>query len=71
MYDIIRTSSREGDIYSGKLYQDLVKTGFFSSHNELHLTLTFNTDGVPVFRSSRFSFWPLYLVINELPYKLR
>ena len=25
------------------------------------------TDGIPVFKSSKFSVWPLYLVINELP----
>lgn len=29
------------------------------------------TDGVPVFKSSNFSMWPLYFVINELPYALR
>ena len=35
------------------------------------MSVLFNTDGVPVFRSSRFAFWPLYLVICELPYKNR
>ena len=30
-----------------------------------------NTDGIPVFKSSGFALWPLYLVINEIPYKER
>ena len=30
-----------------------------------------NTDGVPVFKSSKVSIWPLYLVINELNYSKR
>jgi hypothetical protein len=30
-----------------------------------------NTDGIPVYKSSKFSLWPFYLVINELPYKQR
>ena len=34
-------------------------------------SLIFNTDGVPVFRSSSFLFWQLYLLINELPYRMR
>jgi len=35
------------------------------------VTLTLNTDGIPVFKSSGYSFWPLYLTLNELPFKLR
>ncbi|XP_070537248.1 uncharacterized protein [Ptychodera flava] len=30
-----------------------------------------NTDGVPVFKSSSFSLWPLYLMVNELPFHER
>ncbi|XP_072023195.1 uncharacterized protein, partial [Amphiura filiformis] len=29
------------------------------------------TDGVPLFKSSSMSLWPLYFAINELPYKKR
>ena len=57
------------DIYSGALYQHHFGTGFLSNRN--NISLIFNTDGIPVFKSSNFSFWPLYLLINELPYKLR
>lgn len=30
-------------------------------------TVTWNTDGVPVYKSSAFSIWPLLLQVNELP----
>lgn len=36
-----------------------------------NLSLLWNTDGVPVFKSSKFSIWPLYFVINELPFSER
>ncbi|KAL1431476.1 hypothetical protein MTO96_002247 [Rhipicephalus appendiculatus] len=35
------------------------------------LTLTFNTDGAPVFESSKNSIWPIQVLINELPVALR
>ena len=30
------------------------------------ITLTINTDGVPIFKSSRYSVWPLFATINEI-----
>ena len=36
-----------------------------------NISLTWNIDGLPLFKSSKFSLWPIYFVINELPYKLR
>ena len=53
------------DITDGLLYKEKVKQDRFT------ITFTFNTDGVPVFKSSGYTFWPLYLVINELPYRMR
>lgn len=35
------------------------------------LTLNINTDGSPVFKSSRMSVWPLQFIINELPPSVR
>ncbi|KAE8738535.1 hypothetical protein FOCC_FOCC015979, partial [Frankliniella occidentalis] len=58
------------DIYDGQLYKELVDSGFFSE-NKYNFTLTWNSDGVPVFNSSKTSMWPIYFVINELPFKLR
>ena len=57
------------DICDGSVYRELVLKGVFSSKH--HLSVILNTDGIPVFRSSSFSFWPIHLLINELPYKMR
>ncbi|WAR13393.1 LOW QUALITY PROTEIN: hypothetical protein MAR_027573 [Mya arenaria] len=42
---------------------------FLSSQN--NITLLFNTDGIPLYKSSGVSIWPFYLVGNELPPKMR
>ena len=57
------------DIYDGSLYQQLVLKKYTDSPS--NISVIFNTDGIPVFRSSGFAFWPLYLLINELPYQMR
>ena len=56
------------DICSGQFYRDLQSKGVLQGN---YVTLTFNTDGIQVFHSSGYSFWPLYLTINELPFHLR
>ncbi|CAN7995903.1 unnamed protein product [Ixodes pacificus] len=35
------------------------------------LTVTFNTDGVPLFESSNFGIWSLLLQVNKLPFRER
>ncbi|CAD6207103.1 GSCOCG00012699001-RA-CDS, partial [Cotesia congregata] len=35
------------------------------------ISFTWNTDGISLFKSSKFSLWPFYLTINELPFKDR
>jgi hypothetical protein len=58
------------DIYDGTVYQKLsLPGGPLSEDNPYNVSFTWNTDGIPVFKSSKFSLWPFYLVINELPYK--
>lgn len=57
------------DIYDGSVYKELESSGFLSSKN--NISFTWNTDGFPIFKSSKFSIWPLYLQINELPYEQR
>ena len=57
------------DIYDGLLYKKLASEGILSSPDNLSFLM--NTDGVPVFKSSKVSIWPLYLIINELPYHKR
>ena len=56
-----------GDIFDGQEYKKLVHSGFLSPTNRANVSFTLNTDGVDVYRSSKFSIWPIWLQINELP----
>ncbi|XP_053398926.1 uncharacterized protein LOC123537936 [Mercenaria mercenaria] len=72
-----KAESNIEDVFDGKMY----KKHFDGSHftgtpqkdksKELHISLQLNTDGVSIFRSSSYSVWPLYLIINELHPKQR
>ena len=63
-----RNNSDMSDITSGKRYRNMT-TALLSKWN---ITLTLNTDGVSVFRTSRtVSLWPVYLTINELSSRCR
>ena len=57
------------DIYDGTLYQAWMDNGFLSDRR--NISLSWYTDGVPVFKSSKISVWPIYLSINELPFEIR
>lgn len=66
------------DIFDGQLYlKHFAKDGFFRAtsaeqkQKEVHVSLQINTDGVALFNSSKFSIWPVYCLINELPPKCR
>lgn len=52
------------DITESKAYHQLPMRG-------TDISLTWNTDGAPVFESSKFSIWPLQLMVNELPQEQR
>ena len=56
------------DVTSSVLYQELLSKHNFSNND---FSLTWNTDGIPVFESSRFSIWPIQCSINELLPHLR
>jgi len=58
------------DIKSGSEYRKLRQAGEFL-HNQNNVTFSTFTDGVPLFKSSSISLWPVYLLINELPPKER
>ncbi|XP_028518623.1 uncharacterized protein LOC110251203 [Exaiptasia diaphana] len=58
-----------GDIYDGALYRKHWESGFLRDYR--NISFIYNTDGVPVFKSSKYSLWPIFLAINELPYKQR
>ena len=61
-------STKLTDICDGHVYTNFMSKSCSSKNL---ITVTVNTDGVPVFRSSSFSFWPIHLIVNELPYRLR
>lgn len=62
-----RNAENIEDIYDGREYKKhFDNDGFLSNPN--HISFVWNTDGVPVFHSSKFGIWPLYLAVNELPY---
>lgn len=58
------------DVYDSLCYKNLLKN-IKNTDLKNVLTFTFNTDGVPIFKSSKTSMWPIFLMINELPYKMR
>ena len=63
------------DVLDGRLYKaHYADDGYFKGTEDskkkgvLHISLQIiNTDGVALFRSSTFSIWPVYYLINELP----
>lgn len=64
-----RTENVLGDIYDGALYRQHWDSGFLKDSR--NISFVYNTDGVPIFKSSKYSLWPLFLAINELPYSHR
>ena len=58
------------DIYDGEVYKALSQSGGFLE-NARNLSLLWNTDGIPCFKSSNMSLWPLFFQINELPFNKR
>jgi len=58
------------DIYDAEIYKQLVDGGGPLSDPK-NISLTWNTDGVPIFKSSKFSVWPFYCIINELSFMER
>lgn len=57
-------------IYDGKLYKSYVENDGPLNHPE-NISFTFNTDGASVFKSSNVSISLIYLIVSELPYRLR
>lgn len=52
------------NITDGNLYKAIMDLKSTASNR---ISLTFNCDGVPVFKSSGFSIWPILCVVNEVP----
>ncbi|XP_071493037.1 uncharacterized protein [Diadema antillarum] len=58
------------DIFDGEIYKRMRADGEILG-NDCNFSYMFNSDGMPVFKSSKYSLWPIYIMINELPPKLR
>lgn len=64
------------DIVDGRIYKEMLThqkanpepSGSISIEN---ITFTWYTDGVAVFKSSKYNIWPFFLTINELPFRER
>jgi len=58
------------DIYDGPAYHNSMVEGG-GLRDPMNISLTINTDGVRISKSSDATLWPVYAVINELPPNLR
>ena len=54
------------DIVDGKIYQDRLKDSSHVLADVNNLSLSFNCDGIPIFKSSKLSAWPVLCTVNEL-----
>lgn len=58
------------DFTDGRLYKDLYES-LPAEDERSFITTNFNSDGVPLFESSKCSIWPIQLIVNELPFHVR
>ncbi|XP_066271792.1 uncharacterized protein [Branchiostoma lanceolatum] len=54
------------DITDGSIYNSIAEL-----QDQRNISFIMNTDGIKVFRSSNYGLWPVYLAINELPFRMR
>lgn len=68
--EVLESAKEIFDIRDGILYHNLEKSGEILDRTN-SITLALFTDGVSLFKSTITSYWPLHLVIYELPPKQR
>lgn len=69
LYEICRTNiTKDNDIVNSKFYKRMQKKNIIGPND---ITLSFNSDGVPLCKSSKMSMWPVQVCVNELPYRIR
>lgn len=54
------------DIHDGQKYKDFVSY-LPEDRKKSYLTVSFNSDGSPIFKSSKCSIWPIQIIPNEIP----
>lgn len=57
------------DVFDGSVYQSMADKGLIG--NDGHLSGQLYTDGAALYVSANVSVWPVFVTINELPYKER
>ncbi|XP_072756904.1 uncharacterized protein [Anoplolepis gracilipes] len=66
----VRNDEKFDDIIDGVLYKEFIDS--LPIHDKFNFATTvMNSDGSPVFESSKFSIWPIQMIINELPLDVR
>lgn len=63
-----KIADNESDIVNSSVYKQLKEQNVIGIND---ITLTWNTDGVSLCKSSKLSMWPLQVCINELLYRIR
>lgn len=63
------TTSTISDLKDGSAFSKLIKNGLFNP--SIDLSVTFNTDGSPIFKSVKNTLWPIQFRLNELPLEER
>lgn len=58
------------DVYDGKMYRQF-RNSLHEKDKHNFVTGALNTDGAPLYKSSSYSIWPIFLKINELPRQSR
>eukprot|EP00733_Pompholyxophrys_punicea_P001014 Pompholyxophrys_punicea_v1_NODE_419_length_2008_cov_10.730671.p1 type:complete len:325 gc:universal NODE_419_length_2008_cov_10.730671:926-1900(+) len=54
------------DVYDGRIYKSISELSEYGS-----LGVGLNTDGVPIFKKSKFSIWPIFMIYYDLPPAIR
>lgn len=62
----LQETNNISDVYDSHLYKDIAKNKKYRV-----LTFNFNTDGFPVFKSSKISIWLVLLILNKISPKYR
>lgn len=65
-----KVSNTFEDIYDGLKYKKFIRS-LPQAYKNSYVTGIFNSDGSPVFKSSSYAMWPIQLILNELPQKVR
>lgn len=58
----------ESDVINGKVYKRLREKNIIA---DTDISLQWNTDGITMCKSSKYTLWPIQVSVNELPYRIR